>query len=147
MAAIRGGANRSTELRLRYALVRYGVSGWTVRSTALPGHPDFIFVRERLVVFTDGCFWHGCPECGKGDVRTNRAYWRGKIDLNRRRDVVVNQKLRRAGWRVIRVWEHELWPSPFPAVNRIRGALSSQRPPRQRPPLFLEKPAKRREKP
>ena len=61
MAAVRGKGNISTEQRLRLALVRAGVSGWTLHTKSIVGCPDFYFAKQRLAIFTDGCFWHGCP--------------------------------------------------------------------------------------
>jgi DNA mismatch endonuclease (patch repair protein) len=71
------------------------------------GKPDFVFPKLRLAVFVDGCFWHGCPRHGV-KPRQNAAFWRRKIAANRTRDRLVNRTLRKMGWRVLRVWEHEL---------------------------------------
>lgn len=88
------------------ALVRVGTSGWFMHSEQI-GKPDFYFERQRLAVFVDGCFWHGCPKCGH-TPKTNSRYWREKIEGNRRRDRRTNQILRHKGIRVLRFWEHEL---------------------------------------
>lgn len=64
MAAIRGKHNRTTELRLKMALIRRGIKGWKLHASELPGKPDFYFKNKRLAVFVDGCYWHGCPRCG-----------------------------------------------------------------------------------
>jgi DNA mismatch endonuclease (patch repair protein) len=66
---------------------------------------DIIFVQLRIAVFVDGCFWHGCPE-HPVRFRANRAWWRDKIARTVRRDRHTDEKLRRSGWTVIRVWEH-----------------------------------------
>ena len=58
-------------------------------------------------MFVDGCFWHGCPQHAT-QPKNNRAFWQKKLAGNRRRDALVTRTLRRAGWRVLRVWEHEL---------------------------------------
>ena len=68
---------------------------------------DFVFPRARLCVFVDGCFWHGCLKHFHAP-RINRAWWNEKIDDNRRRDRRKTSALRRKGWTVIRVWEHEV---------------------------------------
>jgi DNA mismatch endonuclease (patch repair protein) len=86
-----------------------------VRTTA-----DIAFTRQRVAVFVDGCFWHGCPEHGRLPTR-NAAYWRAKIERNRRRDLQVTTALGQAGWRVVRVWEHEALED---AAARVRRALS-----------------------
>jgi DNA mismatch endonuclease (patch repair protein) len=83
--------------------------------------PDIVFTRQRLVVFVDGCFWHGCPQHGTRP-RTNSNYWRAKIDLNRDRDERQCLALAAAGWSVLRLWEH----TPLDlAVERVLGALES----------------------
>ena len=73
----------------------------------LIGSPDLIFPRKRLVVFLDGCFWHGCPAC-KGIPTQSGEYWRLKITRNVARDAEVTAELESDGWRVLRVWEHEV---------------------------------------
>lgn len=67
---------------------------------------DIAFTRRRLLVFVDGCFWHGCPLHGTRP-RTNAGYWSAKIATNRDRDARQTEALERAGWTVLRVWEHE----------------------------------------
>jgi DNA mismatch endonuclease (patch repair protein) len=69
--------------------------------------PDFVFPRLRLAVFVDGCFWHACPVHATRP-RSNAAFWRRKLAANKARDRRVNRTLRAAGWRVLRIWEHEL---------------------------------------
>jgi DNA mismatch endonuclease Vsr len=83
MAAVRGTGIRTTERRLRAALVRGGVTGWTLRPKQTVARPDFFFARERVAVFVDGCFWHGCASCAH-TPRTNTAFWAAKIAGNRR---------------------------------------------------------------
>ena len=68
---------------------------------------DFVFRRERLALFVDGYFWHGCPRHAT-KPKNNRAFWHRKLFANKTRDRLVNQTLRRASWRVLRIWEHEL---------------------------------------
>ena len=71
------------------------------------GRPGFVFSVERVAVFVDGCFWHGCPR--HYIVPGNNAeFWRRKLGARRDRDRLVNRTLRRAGWSVVRVWEHAL---------------------------------------
>ena len=106
MARIRGRGNRSTEGRLAALFRAHGFTGWR-RQRPLPGRPDFVFPAERLAVFVDGCFWHGCPRHGTMP-KENRRFWRAKIKRNRERDREVRAELRRLGWKVLRVWEHEL---------------------------------------
>ena len=71
------------------------------------GRPDFMFRKEHVVIFVDGCFWHGCPKHSNMPVN-NRAFWMKKLTGNKGRDRLVTRALRQGGWRVLRIWEHEL---------------------------------------
>lgn len=82
------------------------ITGWRRRQSVF-GKPDFVFPRLRLAVFVDGCFWHSCPKHLRLPVN-NRAFWKKKLSANRVRDVLVGRTLRQRGWRVLRIWEHEL---------------------------------------
>ena len=123
MAANRGSGNRSTELKLRVRLAAYRISGWRLNAKDIYGKPDFVFDQERLVVFVDGCFWHGCKIC-RNIPATNRKFWEEKLDSNRRRDKAVTQKLRSDGWIVIRFWEHQIRRQPQECVQKIQSALA-----------------------
>lgn len=84
---------------------------------------DVVFRRERLAVFIDGCFWHGCPQHGT-KPRTNAAYWRAKIARNIERDQRNDAALRNAGWLVARVWEHA---DPEQAAGQILDLVRARR--------------------
>ncbi|MDO8541903.1 MAG: very short patch repair endonuclease [Opitutaceae bacterium] len=103
---IRGSGNKDTELRLIGIFRTHGIRGWR-RRHRIAGKPDFVFLREKLVVFVDGCFWHGCPTHATWP-KNNAEFWRTKLLGNRRRDRAVNRLLKKAGWRVVRIWEHAL---------------------------------------
>lgn len=108
MARIRGGGNKNTELRMIELFRANGITGWR-RNLRLFGKPDFVFRKEGLAVFVDGCFWHGCPKPKHAPMPKNRAeWWAAKLQRNRERDLLVARTLRRAGWRVVRVWECDL---------------------------------------
>jgi DNA mismatch endonuclease (patch repair protein) len=81
---------------------------------------DVVFPSERVAVFVDGCFWHGCPEHGHLPGR-NSAYWRAKIERNVERDGRNGRALAEAGWLVVRAWEHE---DPAAVASRVQAALS-----------------------
>ena len=124
MSRIRKRGSRSTERRLRAYLARSGVRGWRMHADDLPGKPDFYFPEPRVAVFVDGCFWHTCPRCKIRRPRSNEAYWGPKLERNRRRDRTVSSALRRRGWLVLRIWEHELRETPDRVVARIRRATA-----------------------
>ncbi|MBI5386116.1 MAG: very short patch repair endonuclease [Verrucomicrobia bacterium] len=123
MSRVRGHGNERTELALVSLLRRNRLSGWR-RNQPVFGKPDFIFRQQRLVVFVDGCFWHGCPLHATKPA-TNRAFWRKKLARNKARDRLVNRTLRKAGWRVMRIWQHELARKrEAPLVVKLRKALA-----------------------
>lgn len=131
MSRIRAKGNESTEMRMIRVFRWHGVTGWR-RGQALPGKPDFAFRKERLCVFVDGCFWHGCPKCYR-QPGSNNAYWAAKVERNRARDKRVARELRREGWRVLRVWEHELAGKRLAALlQRLRRAGLSPSSPEER---------------
>lgn len=107
MSAVRGRGNRSTEWKVRAVLIRSGVRGWRLHSKQLPGRPDFVFPDRKIAVFVDGCFWHACPKCGR-TPKSHSEFWKAKIAGNARRDKRHRVKLKRLGWRVFRLWEHDL---------------------------------------
>jgi DNA mismatch endonuclease (patch repair protein) len=208
MARIRARGNRDTELALAKLLRSHGITGWRRQQVIRIGNrkrharrsrptsirPDFVFSKQRVAVFVDGCFWHGCPKHSppakwlkksampewaaarsqksgdrrnskprqrsfaalrmttigsmttegptttegqmtaegrlrtegpmttKGE-RTGKAFWRSKLAANMARDRQVNRQLRRRGWRVLRLWEHELAINPGRCIERIKRAL------------------------
>lgn len=106
MSRIRAKNNHSTELRLIEIMRSEHIHGWR-RNQPIFGRPDFVFSSIKLAVFVDGCFWHRCPKCYK-QPSNNADFWRSKIEANQKRDKRVNNELRKDGWIVLRIWEHEL---------------------------------------
>ena len=149
MSRIRGKGNRDTEIALAKLMRANGITGWR-RHQPILGRPDFIFPKVRLAVFVDGCFWHGCPihsrparwlrkssmgtrettetlRQAQGDKRgrrTGKGFWREKMAGNIARDKFVTRALRKRGWRVVRLWEHDLAKNPGRCVGRIRESLA-----------------------
>jgi DNA mismatch endonuclease (patch repair protein) len=122
MSLIRSRGNKETELRLIAIFREHGITGWR-RNQPLLGKPDFTFRHERVVVFVDGCFWHGCPKCYKRPG-SNQEFWDTKFAANRKRDRHVNRELRSLGWRVVRIWQHQL-NKPARVAGRVIRALES----------------------
>ncbi len=108
MAKVRGSGNKSTEGRVEAALRAAGIEGWEKHPKGVLGKPDFYFPCQRLAVFIDGCFWHGCPVCARRTPTARADFWREKIEGNRRRDERQRRRLRGQGYHVMRVWEHSL---------------------------------------
>jgi DNA mismatch endonuclease (patch repair protein) len=121
MARVRATGNKSTEGIVVAALREAQITGWRRHPTHILGRPDFYFRTARLALFIDGCFWHACPKCGR-IPKTRTRFWREKIESNRRRDIRTSRSLRRQGYQVVRVWEHEVKRSAW--LGRLRRALS-----------------------
>ena len=139
MSRIRSTGNAATELRLRALMRAEKITGWRRHvSVSMPKphpkagekkirkprvRPDFVFRKQRVVIFVDGCFWHGCPRHGTRP-RQNRKFWDDKISRNRKRDRLVTRELRKSGWTVLRLWECALSRKQQPrTLGRLRRAL------------------------
>lgn len=129
MSAIRGSGNKGTELRMIELLRAHRITGWR-RNARIFGKPEFVFYRERVALFVDGCFWHGCPKPKHAPLPKTRAeWWAAKLARNKARDQKVTHALRKNGWRVLRVWECNLskWGDWRRVVRRILNALNKAR--------------------
>ncbi len=80
---------------------------------------DIAFTRQRVAVFIDGCFWHGCPEHGTAPT-SNSEWWYSKINANRARDLDTDRLLNELGWKSLRSWEHE---DPATVCALVQDAL------------------------
>ena len=136
MSRIRGHGNKDTELALLAVFRRERITGWRrhreirkaeSRKRKFKVKPDFVFPKLRLAVFVDGCFWHGCPQHAT-KPRNNAAFWRKKLAANRARDCRVNRTLRQEGWRVVRIWEHDLAKRGEACLRKIQEALEAPSP-------------------
>lgn len=123
MSQIRG-RNTAPEVALRKELWKIGYR-YRLKSK-LPGKPDLVFPKYTLIVFIDGCFWHKCPEHFV-PPKTRADFWRVKIDANVERDRRNTELLRSQGWRVIRIWEHEIKSSLEDSVARVAQVLEEQK--------------------
>jgi len=121
MTQVRSQRNRSTEWRLRACLIRAGIRGWKLNPSDIHGKPDFAFRDQRVLLFVDGCYWHGCPKCYRRPS-SHTEYWDAKVRRNRARDRKTAARLKRAGWRVLRIWEHQLSATDL-IIGKIRAAL------------------------
>ena len=102
-------ADTAPEVRLRAALHAKGLRFRKSLLVRLPHgrtHPDIVFPRRKVVVYLDGCFWHGCPQHGSIPV-ANADYWVPKLRRTHERDRLNDQALHAAGWLVVRLWEHQ----------------------------------------
>lgn len=135
MASERTQAEQATSLRMGRVRRRDTAAEMSVRralhalgcryrlQVPVPGRPrrtiDIAFTRARIAVFIDGCYWHSCPIHGT-TAKTNREWWRHKLQANQQRDEDTNRVLNEAGWMVLRIWEHD---DPGVAAQRIALAV------------------------
>lgn len=124
MSRIRASGNRDTELRLITLFRSSRITGWR-RNKKIFGKPDFVFPGTRVAVFVDGCFWHRHPGCKFCYTPKSRSeFWLPKFERNIARDRLVTRTLRKAGWRVVRIWECQLTPKKTRRTTmRIERAL------------------------
>src|SRR5258705_488870 len=132
MSRNRSTGTRSTERRFRSLLMRSAIKGWKLgHDSGLPGSPDIVFLRSRVAIFVDGCFWHGCRQC-RSIPSSNHAFWSAKIQGTKRRDRQVALQLRGAGWAVLRFWEHELSEGGSLVLQKVVSSVSR----RSKPPVL-----------
>jgi DNA mismatch endonuclease (patch repair protein) len=106
MREVKSRYNKSTEIKLVQYFQKNRITGWR-RNFNLIGKPDFVFPKMRIVIFADGCFWHG-HNCRNLRPQNNKDYWTQKINRNKERDREVTKQLTNKNWSVIRIWECEL---------------------------------------
>jgi DNA mismatch endonuclease (patch repair protein) len=123
MKANKPRGNKSTELRLIQHFRQLDMKGWRRNYKIAGSIPDFVFLKKRIAVFADGCFWHG-HNCRNLTPKQNSEYWQKKIENNRIRDKQINERLERKGWKVIRVWECEIEKNPQKVMRRINRFLN-----------------------
>jgi DNA mismatch endonuclease, patch repair protein len=118
------GTNTSPEISLRKALWKLG-HRYRKNYKKLPGKPDIVFIKKRVVVFIDGEFWHGYEwEKKKTKIKANRLYWITKIEKNISRDKINRKQLEKQNWKVIEFWMHEIKDNPTKCINRVIKAIT-----------------------
>lgn len=106
MKKVRSKNNKSTELKLIQIFKENNIHGWR-RNYKVNGHPDFVFLKKKIAIFVDGCFWHG-HDCRNTKPKQNQEYWDKKRDRNMQHDKEITEYFENRGWTVIRIWECEL---------------------------------------
>jgi DNA mismatch endonuclease (patch repair protein) len=126
MARIRSKGTRPERI-VRACLRRLGLK-YRLHDADLPGRPDIVLDRLRIVVFVHGCFWHRHPRCRLAYTPgTRRAFWKRKFAGNVRRDRINMQRLRRQGWSVVVVWECQTRSDPVRLMKHLRSVASRRR--------------------
>jgi DNA mismatch endonuclease (patch repair protein) len=119
MSHIRGRGNKDTEIAIIRIMRKHHISGWR-RNYDLFGKPDFVFPKQKVALFVDGCFWHMCPN-HFNMPQNNKTFWEKKLLGNKVRDEKVARTLRQEHWKVVRVWEHELARPEQVAIKLVKA--------------------------
>lgn len=122
--------NTQPERMMRAGLRAAGAVGYRLHYKSAPGRPDVAFVGRKVAVFVHGCFWHGCPHCQRYRPKTNRKWWTDKLAANQARDARKAAELKKAGWKMITVWECRLKKHPDREVSRVLAVLKRSTPAR-----------------
>ena len=127
MGRIRGN-HLKPETAVGEALRSIGYTAIIRNPRDLPGSPDFVLERLDTAIFVHGCYWHGCPAHYRSP-KSNVVFWRKKLNANRKRDARCARALRRAGWSVLTIWEHDtrLGHSHLVSFLRRRVALATRK--------------------
>jgi DNA mismatch endonuclease (patch repair protein) len=116
-------SNTSVEVLLRKALWHEGIH-YRKNVKTLPGKPDIVITKYKIVIFCDGELWHGKDwETRKEDIKTNRDYWIPKIERNMARDIENEKRLENMGWTVIRFWGKEIKKKLMDCVNEVKEII------------------------
>lgn len=118
MSRIRS-TNTKIDLKMKKILSDLGCK--YVMYPKIQGNPDFALMDEKIAIFCDGSFWHGYKYSEK--KKPAKKYWKEKIENNMKRDQKNSRKLRRAGWSVLRFWEHDIENRPELCINKIRKKM------------------------
>jgi DNA mismatch endonuclease (patch repair protein) len=103
MRKVKSKENKTTEQQLISLFRKKNIKGWR-RNYPVKGKPDFVFLNQKIVVFADGCFWHG-HHCRNIIPKNNADYWQKKLERNIQRDIQVTKQFTNRGWTVLRFWE------------------------------------------
>lgn len=106
MQKVKSKGNLSTEEKLVAIFKKHNIKGWR-RNYPVKGKPDFVFLKKKIAVFADGCFWHG-HHCRNVIPKQNAEYWNAKRQRNIDRDKTITKRLQDRGWLVIRFWECDI---------------------------------------
>ena len=116
MSSIRG-KNTKPEIAIRKLLWSKGIR-YRIHNRSIFGTPDIAIKKNKLAIFVDGCFWHGCRKCYR-EPKTNVEYWRNKILNNKKRRKNVKSALKSEGWNILEFWEHEIKSNPEKISTKI----------------------------
>ena len=112
------------EVRLRKELCKRSLRGYRLHRKDLPGRPDIVWMKKKVAVFVNGCYWHRCPYCNPSFPRKNVDFWEAKFKANRERDLRIETQLAQDGWKVVTIWECQVKKDIEICVERIWRVLA-----------------------
>ena len=113
--------NTSLEVHFRKLLWKNGLGRYRIHYK-LPGKPDIVYVSKKIAIFIDGDFWHGYNWKKLGKVPPKK-YWQGKIEKNIARAKKYYRMIRKEGWAVLRIWEHDIKNNPEKCIRKVKRAF------------------------
>jgi DNA mismatch endonuclease, patch repair protein len=120
-----GSKNTKPEIQFRKELWKLGIR-YRKHVQAIPGNPDIVIKKYKIVIFIDGEFWHGYNwEEKKNRIKSNRNFWIPKIERNMQRDLENNLKIEALGYKVFRFWEHSIRKDILSCLNVIKQYIDS----------------------
>ena len=126
MSLVRATGTKLEKVFLRFLRAQGITKGYNLDRRNLLGRPDVVFEKEKLCFFVDSDFWHGW-QFPRWKHKLKEGFWRDKIQKNRERDREVTRGLRSRGWRVVRLWEHDLIRRPDKILGKLKKAIGSFR--------------------
>lgn len=118
--------NTKPEIQFRKALWKLGYR-YRKHVKNIPGKPDIVMRKYKIVIFVDGEFWHGYNwEEKKTKIKSNRGFWIPKIERNMERDLENNLKIEALGYKVFRFWEHSIKKDILGCVNKVKQYIDNQ---------------------
>lgn len=127
MSRVKSKGNLTTEVAMVRIMRAGGVVGWRRHVKVFSFRPDFVFRKERVALFVDGCFWHSCPIHGTTPL-SNEDFWSAKLEANVLRDRRADRVLADSGWKAVRFWEHEVRHMPLLCLDLLLYALDRKNP-------------------
>ena len=116
--------NTKPELLLRSMLHKNGLR-YRIHRKDLPGKPDIVFSKYKLIIFIHGCFWHFHKDCPEGRIpNTNTKFWKEKLQKNVEKDERYQKILQKSGWNVLVVWECEIEKKPEWVMQKIMNQFN-----------------------
>jgi len=112
------------EIILRKALWAHDIRGYRLNWKKVPGTPDIVFLKRKIAIFVNGCFWHRCPTCNLSLPKTNTEFWETKFKRNIDRDQLKLKRLEELGWTVLVIWECQIKNDLGYQVLNVKNLIS-----------------------